>query len=129
MTKKVIPSITSSPPIRRLNLLGCDSWFTGEQCVQLSRSPLGTHCQVLFIKVKQRKSIRSLINIMPNLRALIVRCQEDHFRHLSLPTQDKLVDWLKGNLSPLCSIKRHPRFFHQIRIWIYSSTSHPKRTF
>ncbi|CAF2476191.1 unnamed protein product [Rotaria sp. Silwood2] len=119
MNEKVIPIVMRSPPIRRVNLLGCDTWFTGEQLIQLSRSPLMTHCQTLLIKVKKRKTIRTIINIMPNLRALVVRCQQDHFKFYYSSTQDSLLHWLKGNLSSMCFIKRNLRFIHQIQIWIH----------
>ncbi|CAF4000667.1 unnamed protein product [Rotaria sordida] len=119
LNKKIIPIIMRSPPIRRINLLGCDTWFTGEQFIELSRSSFVTHCQILLIKVKQRKTIRTIINVMPNLRALVIRCQQDHFKFYYSPTQDQLLHWLKNNLSSMCLIKRNYRFIHQIHIWIH----------
>ncbi|CAF3387867.1 unnamed protein product [Rotaria socialis] len=74
LSEKIIPIVMRSPSIRRVNLLGCDTWFTGEQFFKLNCSPLVTHCQLLLIKIKQRKTIRAIINVMPNLRALVVRC-------------------------------------------------------
>ena len=117
--ENLTPIVMKTRSIRQLNLLGYDRWFNDEECTQMSHSPMGIPCEVLFIKVKNRTSISHLINTIQNLRALIVRSEDDYWTTYSVPAEDQLVQWLHQNLSSTCLIKRDSRFIHHIRIWIH----------
>jgi hypothetical protein len=116
--QNLTPIILETRPIRQINLRGHDYWFNDEACFEMIYSPLGKHCEVLFIKVKKRMNILYLINSMPNLRALTVQSLDDSWQNYSSSIEDQLVQWLKENLPSTCSIKRDLRFMHYIRIWI-----------
>jgi hypothetical protein len=116
----------TSQSIRKLNLqdYACEKnwrYFDDKQCIQLSRSPLGIQCEILLIKVKNRKNIIDLVNSMPNLQALNVRCEDDDWTNQNntiSSTQDELVDWLRDHLPSSCMITRHTYHVHDIRLWI-----------
>ncbi|CAF1265183.1 unnamed protein product [Adineta steineri] len=116
--QKLTPIIIKTQFIQQINLLGYDHWFNDDECIHLSQSSIGIHCKMLYIKVKKQTYITDLIKKMPNLRVLIIRSQDDIWSNYS--SVDLLVQWLKQNLSPMCSIKRDSRYIHHIRIWIHS---------
>jgi hypothetical protein len=119
ISKKLTPIVMKTRGIRQVNLLGYDRWFNDEDCIELSHSSLGNHCEVLYIKVKKRTSILYLINTICKLRAFIVRSEDDNWINYSSSSQDQLVQFLQENLPSMCSIKRDSRFVHHIRIWIH----------
>jgi hypothetical protein len=72
----------TSISIRQLDLQGSTidhEWrcFDDEQCIQLTHSSLGIQCQTLLIKVKHRRRIPNLVNHMPHLQALSIRCDDE----------------------------------------------------
>ena len=74
----------TSVSVRRLELQGYDynnesRYYDENQCIQLSRSSLGIQCETLLIKVKNQRNIIDLVNNMPNLQALNVRCEDDNW--------------------------------------------------
>jgi hypothetical protein len=107
----------TSESIRRLDfkeILSSNQYFffNHEQCIALTRSSLGKQCEMLSIGVKDRKSIRFLINTMINLRALNIRCQDEE-------SEDReLIRWLRHCLPSTISIKREFHSNHNIRLWI-----------
>ncbi len=113
----------TSRTILKLNFQGytCGKnwrYFDEEQCIQLSHSSLGRQCETLLIKVKTRKNILDLINRMSNLRALNVRCEDDHWTNQNNTTEDDLVDWLRDCLPSSFLITRDTYHIHDIRLWI-----------
>jgi hypothetical protein len=116
----------TSDSVRELNLKsGGDKdmwlWYDDEQCVQLSRSFLGIQCKTLLIDVKNRRNVLDLVNNMPNLRALNVRCGDDDWTNQNkiVPSaQDELVEWLRSYLPISCTITRDANDIHDIRLWI-----------
>jgi tRNA splicing ligase len=119
--EKLTALVLQTRSIRRVNLRGYNHWFDDEECTQISYSSLGKHCQVLFIKVKHQRNIIHLINMMSNLRTLIVQSfDDDDGKNNSFSIEDRFVRWLQQNLPSTCSIKRDARFGHSIRIWIHT---------
>jgi hypothetical protein len=91
--------------------------FNKEQCIQLSRSPLGMQCETLLIKVKNPRNILDLVNNMPNLQSLYVQCDDDS--DFVLPTDEDVVfDWLRQQLPSTISMTRRNYITGDIRIWI-----------
>ncbi|UJR17201.1 hypothetical protein I4U23_004096 [Adineta vaga] len=117
-SEKLTPMIIKSQSIRQLNLLGFCHCFTHEECLDFSRSSIAIHCEVLCIRVEQRKSILYLINTMDTLRALVVRSVDDSWTCFQ-KDENELDRWLKQNLSSECSIQRDSRSMRLIRIWIH----------
>jgi len=76
-------------------------WYTTEQCIELSRSPLGIQCRVLIIAVEEPKSILLLINSMVNLRTLEILSEHDHRRN-----QYDLVQLLQSCLPSIWTVTR-----------------------
>ena len=110
----------TSVSIRRLNLQGDPyyyyEWLVGEdQYIQLSRSPLGKQCETLLINVRNRRNVLDLVNNIPNLQALNVRCG-DVFRWSD--ENDELVEWLHQLLPSTCTIMRHAYSAGNIQLWI-----------
>jgi hypothetical protein len=118
IAEKLTPIAIKTQSIRRYNLRSYDHWFNDEDCIRMSYSSLGIHCEVLVIKVKNRTNILYLINSMPNLRALIVHSQDDVDGNFPSLTDDRFVQWLKQNLPSTHSVKRDLRLMKYIRIWI-----------
>ncbi|CAF3765429.1 unnamed protein product [Rotaria socialis] len=116
----------TSESVRQLNLQGYASgknwcYFDDEQCHQLSQSPLGIQCETLSIKVKNRRNILYIVNNMPNLRALNVRCEDDLWKNPTdtlLLVKDELTEWLQDYLPFSSIIMRDTCHPHTIRLWI-----------
>ena len=122
LSKEILYDLQNSS-IRRLDLcdIGC---FDGEDCDKLTCCYLGIQCEVLWITVKDRRSILTLINEMANMRVLNVRLQDDQWRRDSeqLLRRDELIQWLKESLlllSSSCIVRREcmPSISH-VQIWI-----------
>ena len=74
----------TSISVRRLELQDVDysnesRYYDENECIQLSRSPLGIQCETLQIKVQNQRTVINLVNNMPNLRALNVQCKDDNW--------------------------------------------------
>jgi hypothetical protein len=92
--------------------------YDDEQCMQLSRSPLGRQCETLSITVKYRKNIVELINNMPQLQALVVRCKESEST-MENNSMDDFVEWLRKQLPSTCMImESRYNNIYDFRIWI-----------
>jgi hypothetical protein len=105
--------------------------FNEEECLTLSRSPLGIHCEALFIRLNNRQSIITLVRNMINLRALNIYWNDDNvFQHseqinnndgnqnTKKQVLDELVQWLKDELPSTYLISADPHYTHDISIWI-----------
>jgi len=108
--------------IRRFDLISCNHCFNKEECINLTRSPLGVQCEVLSIWVNNRETIINLIKNMHNLRALIVNCidkiDDEKFRDDEELHNDELIQWLKVLLPSTCLVTDDPFYIHRISIWI-----------
>ncbi|CAF1012773.1 unnamed protein product [Rotaria sordida] len=106
--------------VRRFDLYDCNYCFNEKECTTLSRSSLGSQCEVLSIRVKNRESIVHLVKNMFNLRALIVECIDTKCdqRSILTKTNDELIQWLKSHLPLTCLIVRDPETDNDILIWI-----------
>jgi hypothetical protein len=101
----------TSISIRQL-YLSFDRTYDSAYCLGLISSPLGRQCELLSIRVKDRTSVLDLLNTMPQLRALCVRCDDDEWnvgRSLPLvrPPRDEFVDWLQCHSLSTLSIYRN----------------------
>jgi hypothetical protein len=119
-------SAITSTSIRRLNLqeyqVGSD-WrcFQEEECIELSNSPLGQQCETLLIKVKSRGCILNLVNHMPKLQALTVRCLDDTLineENYETSTNYELIKWLCQQLPTTYSVARNTIFDPDVLLWI-----------
>ena len=96
-----------SPSIRRLDLEGRDQHrekysYNAEQCVELSRSPLGRQCQVLTIQVKHVACIALFMLMMrTNLRILQVNVEGD-----DMFQEDNLVKILQESIPSNWNVTR-----------------------
>jgi hypothetical protein len=88
----------TSVAVRRLDLQGYIDGshrrcYNDQQCVILSRSPLGVQCETLLIKVENRTNVLDLVNTMTNLRALNVQCEDDRWNYEHNPSsiEDELI--------------------------------------
>jgi hypothetical protein len=101
-------------------LWNCNHYFNEEECLILTRSPLGVQCEVLLILVNNRESIINLVQNMHNLRALIVKCLDDEYDKRSALTEnnDEVIEWLKARLSSTYLIVRDPKTDSNIIMWI-----------
>ncbi|CAF1019433.1 unnamed protein product [Adineta steineri] len=121
-SKISVKQITSSS-IRRLSFITkCSmtlAYFNNDECTDLAYSQLGQRCEVLVIKIENRNNVLILINIMKNLRSLVVQCKVDTWdkRNTSL-NEDELVEWLRLSLPSTYSICRDTNETSYIRIWI-----------
>jgi hypothetical protein len=98
--------------VRRLDLRRYDLYLNDEQCHTLSRSSLGIQCEILFIKIKNRRILVDFINHMINLQTLHIQCEDDKL------DDDEIIDWMKDYLPSTCIITRDRIFHSDIRIWI-----------
>jgi len=123
----IVPLIkTTSIFVRRLGLQEYfydNEWhsYNAEQCLELSGCALGKQCQTLLIKVKNRRNILDLVNNMPNLQALNVRCEDDRWisgNNIVSSIDDELLTWLREQLPSTCIITRDTHLTHDIRLWI-----------
>lgn len=86
----------------------------GKQCIQLCRSSLIKQCDTLSVRVKNQKSIIDLVNNMPNLQALTFQCQID----IHSTINNQIVEDLRQQLPPTCTIFRNPYVYQYIHLWI-----------
>ena len=123
--RALVMEITSSSS-HQLDLKGYsyhDDWlcFDEASCIQFSHSPLGKQCQTLSINVKNRKNILDLVNNMPNLHALNIRCEDDSWtgeHPIISPIDDEFIEWLQQHLLSTCTIMRDMHHINDIRLWI-----------
>ncbi|CAF4880908.1 unnamed protein product [Rotaria sp. Silwood1] len=121
----------SNTSVRQLNLTDYSRYFNEEECIKLSRSPLGIQCEVLSIMVTHRESIIYMIKYMINLRSLQIQCEDEkNCEDLAeieknngscdkkLENKDELIEWLKDRLSITCLIERNADWTNIILIWI-----------
>ncbi len=128
-----LPCSSLVPLIKTTSVLVCklglqeyfydNEWhcYDAEQCLELSHSPLCKQCRTLLIKVKNRRNILDLVNIMPNLQALNVRCEDDRWAKgniIDSSVDDELLTWLREQLPSTCTITRDTYLIHDIRLWI-----------
>ncbi len=118
--------------IRRLDLKNYKHYFTDIECIALSYSPLGIHCQVLSIMVNSHQCIIKLVKNMNKLQALHVQCAYEKYHQQLVITEnenkkylnekiqrnDEIVQWLKDPLWSTCSILTNPDSINNISIWI-----------
>ncbi len=118
------PFELSSKSIRRLDFQDIGEYYNTQQCITLSRSPLGRQCEVLLISVEKRTSIIDLLNKMPNLRAMSVTSKDDPWTN---DDDDELVNWLKHRLPSTYTITRSSdsitklqllKSFQPVRLWL-----------
>ena len=106
ITLAMPPYRLDSPSIHRLDLEGLDQVhrqcsYNSQQCVELSRSPLGRHCRVLTIAVEESQCILFLALMMLNLRTLHVRFEGDDRRN-----EHDLVQILRESLPTRWNVTR-----------------------
>jgi hypothetical protein len=92
--------------------------YDDEQCMQLSHSPLGRQCETLSISVEYRRNIIELINNMPQLQALVVRCKEEDGSTKENNNTNEFAEWLRKQLPSTCTINEIRYSIHDVRIWI-----------
>lgn len=95
--------------IREVYLFSNEYFFDENECLLFIHSPLSIQCEVLSLQVLHRQSILYLIQNLPNLRSLIVSCQDQ---------QTELLPWLKEHLSSEYLITTDPDNVQTILIWI-----------
>ncbi|CAF4281305.1 unnamed protein product [Rotaria sp. Silwood2] len=96
-------------------------YFNSEECTILANSSLAFQCEVLMIDAESRENILELINIMPNLRALSVRCKDnENNQYKSFETNDNIMEWLHQHLPSkyTYSINRNLYNIARINLWI-----------
>ncbi|CAF1418560.1 unnamed protein product [Rotaria sordida] len=120
----------SSTSIRRLELFQKFSYglryFNSTECCILAGSSLVFQCEVLIIDVESRSSVLDFINIMPNVRVLVIRCNDDKSsRFHLLEANDELIEWFHDHLLSkfTYSIIRNPNYNSQIILWIHRGRS------
>lgn len=107
-----------SSSINHLKLLSYEQWFDTEQCLKLSRSPIGIQCEVLSIGIQSRTCILDLVNNMNKLRALTIECQDDQWNQWSKSTEDGFLNWLREHLPAKCQVTNASRWESTVRLWI-----------
>ncbi|CAF1019305.1 unnamed protein product [Adineta steineri] len=115
-------TLTSSS-IRRLDFIAestsCVRYFNHNECNILINAPLGRHCEILIIGLKNRSSIVNLISAMPTLRSLICHCKDDEYTTWNLSSvDDELIEWLRIRLPLTYEISRNEKQTHLLRLWI-----------
>ena len=93
--------------IQELDLRYINHFFSPDECAKLCQSPLGNQCHVLSILVKNCASIEKILDRMPKIRALNVRCKER-----------QEIDWFRKQLPMTCSINRDWKNSSNLVIWI-----------
>jgi hypothetical protein len=118
--KNSITQLTSSS-IRRLNLIQkCQkAYFNSDECANLACSQLGQQCEVLLIKIENRRNILELIQTMTHLRSFVLQCQDDLWVPVnSTSVEDEFLQWLRLSLPSSYLINRDKNEISKIRIWI-----------
>ena len=114
--------------IRQLCLKNIKHYFNEEECITLSRSPLGVQCEKLSILVDNCQSIVSLVENMPKLRSLNVRCKDESCltRSMSMENtdvecsneyKDDDLEWLRTKLPSICTVVRNLQLSRSILVW------------
>ncbi|CAF1241747.1 unnamed protein product [Rotaria sordida] len=107
--------------VHQLDLRNCNHYFTADECITLSRSPLAVQCEVLSILVDNRESIIYLVKNMINLRSLSLNAKFEEKKSSGFftwlwkrdPSLDEnienkdIVQWLKDCLPSTCLIKKN----------------------
>jgi len=118
--------------VRELDLRNIYHYFNEEECITLSRSPLGVQCEKLSILVYNYESVVSLLKNMHKLRALNIRCKHEKYIEPTAliegkdaeysdgneETKDDFIEWLKSHLPSTCVVVRDPKLTCNILIWI-----------
>ena len=124
LTSKFILDNIRHSAIRKLGLPDADSLGTGifynlQQCVELSRSPLGKQCEILSIGVQNRECTIYLINEMINLQFLTVSTYDNDIPNaLSLGERYDLITWLKLTLPSSIKIANYDCCGKHLQLWI-----------
>ncbi len=115
-----------APQLTQLNLVHArirqlivsEYCFNGPECSLLASSSLGRQCEILSIKLTDRRHIPELINEMPNLRALTCNCEDNKWDidESLLSSEKNIIKWLEDNLPSTCSISQSSRW--QVQVWI-----------
>ena len=110
--------------VYRLNFQDNEYYFNENQCLELTHSPLGIQCKILFIKVKTLQCIIILIKNMIPLRTLIVQyhnqinIQLAKFSFQNTSNKDEIIQWLKDRLLSICVIVKGRNISNLIHIWM-----------
>ncbi|CAF3856540.1 unnamed protein product [Rotaria sp. Silwood1] len=104
--------------VYQLELLCYGQSLNREQCMTLSNIMSNIHCKVLNVFVTDRTCILALIKIMPNLRALNIRCENDKWYGRSKSKRDELCQSLQEQLSSISFSGKISRQDNIIRCWI-----------
>ena len=114
-----------SPSVRRLEFFQdfayCLRYFNTNECMTLARSSLASQCKVLMIDVASRSDILQLIQIMPDLQVLHIRCaQEQTDRYSVSEINNTLIKWLEDRLSSKCTFSniRSTHSSDHISLWV-----------
>lgn len=117
------------PSVRRLDFTMAQ-WrrrlvFNQENCLNLIRSSLGRQCEVLLIELENRHDIVELVGKLCHLRVLICSSNDyySNYRVFTFQKIERLIPWLKKNLSPKCSITDNSDRQSMTSIWIYRETN------
>lgn len=111
------PFSNENTSVRQLDLRGLrpsrlHHFYNEQQCLALTRTPLGSQCEYLQIEVEKRTNIVDLVKKMPKLRTLNVRCQDR--KH----NDQELIKWLQNHLPSSCSVAKDSLSPNDIRLWI-----------
>ena len=108
----------SSKTIRRLTIIKqvySYNPFTRKECFALCESNLGRQCEVLVVEVEDPLGMMDLIQGLPNLRLLNLRCTEEMKR---ASTDTELVRWLDRHMSSTHTVISYLSNSSLIQIWI-----------
>ncbi len=104
--------------VREFNLRNINHYFNEDDCITLSRSPLGAQCEVLSILVDNCESIIILLQHMRKIRSLKVQCQNEKYTTFIDDNKDEGIQWLKNHLPPTSVVVRDHKQTWDILIWI-----------
>ncbi|CAF3774879.1 unnamed protein product [Rotaria sordida] len=112
-----------SKSIRRLDLIDTQvkNWYhlTIDDSAKLISSPLVLQCEVISVRMKNRRSVLNLIQNVSNIRSLIFQCEDD--QQLYVETHNLELDpvyWLQNRLPSTYSITRNLEKSSIIQVWI-----------
>ncbi|CAF0744033.1 unnamed protein product [Adineta ricciae] len=101
--------------IRRLDLRCSDFYLDNRQCLSLSRSVLGSQCEILHIYLFNGITVFELVESMKQLRLLTI--ESLYGEHLD-ENDDSFLSSLRSQLSPPFVIKRDDFFSNVIQMCI-----------
>ncbi len=119
----IFEQLLNSKSIRRLEFyqnIGYHlRYFNTTECAVLARFSIASQCQVLTIEIENRTNILELIQMMPNLRALSIRCKNDQNHQ-----HDDLIKWLQNNSLSKYAYSTIPNLYYglSINLWIQKSS-------